>query len=178
MPIMPPPDPVTDHTDHIPPRLSFSRVLVNKPLTTCYGEGVNKPSDTDTPEMNENSPPSSPRHFRRRHSNLFRQESPMEKSIESSYGFPEPRSTSPKILSPAKRDQLAELERSQKPSDTTRTDLESSQNNEEETANKHREQERVDMDMETHMLRGGWMHRSRASCELLQDHKYKNVGGD
>ena len=171
MPVMSPPDQVADH---IPSRSSFSKVPVNKPLTNCYGEGVNKPSDTDTPEMNANSPPSSPYHFHRRHSHLSRQNSPMENPIESSFNFPEPSSTSPKFC----LRHLGELERSQQQDDNIRMDLESGQKNVEETANKHQEQEPVDIDLERHMLQGGWMHRSRASCELLRDHKSRSVGGD
>jgi len=156
----------------MPPTSPLSKVLINKPLTTCHDEGINKISDTDTPEVDQNSPPPSPYHFHRRHSHLSRQQGPM---IES-FSFPEP-STSPMRLTSAEKDQLEQFNKSQQQDDAIRMDLQSSQQEAKEIAKEHREQEwkakdaEIEFDEKKHMLKGGWMHRSRGSCELLQDRK-------
>lgn len=64
--VIPLPNPAIDH--HIPRASHLNRVPISKPLTTCYGEGINKPSDTDTPDLDEQSPPRQRPH--RRHSLL------------------------------------------------------------------------------------------------------------
>ena len=111
VPTIPPSSPVADY---IPSRPHLGTAVVNKPLTTCYGEGINKVSDTDTPEMDEN-PHSPSHHFTRRHSLLRPQESLMGNQIES-IDIPET-STSPKSLSLAVGGQLTKCERSQQQGD-------------------------------------------------------------
>jgi len=92
----------------------------NKPLETCYSEGINKPSDTDTPELTD-SPPAPPYHFHRRHSTLSRDDWPVENLIPSTTS-PEPAldTTSPKHLTGSEQKQLAEFEASQKRDDEIR----------------------------------------------------------
>jgi hypothetical protein len=111
VPTIPPSSPVADY---IPSQSHLETAVVNKPLTTCYGEGINKVSDTDTPEMDEN-PHSPSHHFTRRHSLLCQQESLMENQIES-FDIPAP-STSPKSLSLAEGDQVTKCERPQQQED-------------------------------------------------------------
>lgn len=87
-------------------------------------------------------------------------------------------------LSQVEKDQLAIIERSQQQDDAIRMDLQSDQQEAKEIAKEHREQEwkakdaEIEFDEEKHMIKGGWMHRSRGSAELLQDRKSWNTGGD
>ena len=102
----------------------------------------------------------------------------MEYPVESAT-LPDSRA-SRKDLSPAEKLQLREFERSQQQDDDFRMFLEPDRH-ESEAATKREEgtwRDPEESKGEKHMLRGGWMHRSRASCELLRDHKYGNVGGD
>lgn len=102
----------------------------------------------------------------------------MENLVES-VTFPDSRA-SPKDLSPAEKLQLREFERSQQQDDDFRMILESDRHAS-EAATRRKEETGRDAEEpkeEKHISRGGWMHRSRGSCELLQDRKYRNVGGD
>jgi len=100
-----------------------------------------------------------------------------------SFTFPEP-STSPMKLSQVRKEHLAIIERSQQQDDAVRADLQFDQQEVKEIAKKRREQEwkvkdaEIEFDEEKHMIKGGWMHRSRGSAELLQDRKSWNIGGD
>lgn len=176
LPVVSPLYPIAEQT---PPLSPLSKFPVNKSLTTCHDEGINKLSDTDTPDIDQASPPPSPYHFHRRHSLLSRQQAP---TVES-FTFSES-STSPMKLSQVEKDQLAIIERSQQQDDAIRMDLQSDQQEAKEIAKKHREQEwtakdaEIEFDEEKHMIKGGWMHRSRGSAELLQDRKSWNIGGD
>ena len=117
LPVVSPLYPTAEQT---PPLSPLSKCPVNKPLTTCHDEGINKPSDTDTPGIDQASPPPSPYHFHRRHSLLSRQQGPM---VES-FTFPEP-STSPMKLSQVEKDHFVSIERSQQQDDANRMDLQS-----------------------------------------------------
>ena len=119
---------------------------------------------------------SAPRHFHRRHSLLsaseLRNENPME-----SITFPASQA-SQEDLSPVQPLHEREPERSGQQDDNVMTNLKGRGL---EDAAKRRDEDRRDVEErgeEKHILRGGWMHRSRASCELLRDHKDMNVGGD
>jgi len=101
--------------------------------------------------------------------------------IESS-SFPKP-STSRIKLSQTEKDQLAVLTLTQQQDDTIKTDPQSGQQEAKETAKEQREQEwkakgtDIEFDEEKHMLNGGWMHRSRGSCELLRERKSWDARG-
>ena len=163
------------HTvESAPRRPSLIEGPTNKALVTCYDEGINKPSDTDTPEIDPGLPSS--RHIQRRHSLLSPSQTFMEDPVKSatfsgSQGCPEDTSSDQKP-------HHHELERSRNPDD----DIKLMSNQHDSTAAAERKEENrsdaKDLGGEGHILRGGWMHRSRASCELLGDHKYANVGGD
>jgi hypothetical protein len=172
-----PEPPMTQHEQVLegaPRRPSLIKIPTNKALVTCYDEGISKLSDTDTPEIDPDLP--SPRHLHRRRSLLSPLESPMKKPGESVTFSSSQKS--PEEMSPAQTAHLRELERSRRPDDDIKVIL---NRQESEAAAKRKEENRRDImepEEERHILRGGWMHRSRASCELLRDHRYKNVGGD
>jgi len=64
----------------VPRSSTLVEIPINKTLVTCHDEGINKCSDTDTPEVDPGLP--SPRHFQRRHSLLSPQQSPMKDPVE------------------------------------------------------------------------------------------------
>ncbi len=85
---------------------------------------------------------------------------------------------SQKDLSPVQTLHEREFERSRQQDGNIKTNPD---RREPEAAAERKEENRRDVEDpegEKHILRGGWMHRSRASCELLRDHKDMNVGGD
>ena len=160
--------------DGAPRRPSLIEIPSNKALISCYDEGINKPSDTDTPEIDPDLP--SPRHFHRRHSLLSPPESVVENPVES-VAFSASQA-SPEDIPPAQKPHLRKLERSRTSNDDTKTIL---KQRDSEAAAKRMEENKRDVkepEEDRHILRGGWMHRSRDSCEFLADHKYMNVGGD
>ena len=172
------PEPTTTQHEQVlegaPQRPSLSKTPTNKALVTCYNDGINQPSDTDTPEIDPKLP--SPRHFHRRHSLLSPPESLVENPLES--GTFSSSQASPTDMSSAQKPHLRELERSRKPDDDIKMIL---NQHDTEAAAERKKENRRDVkgpQGDSRILRGGWMHRSRASCELLADHKYKNVGGD
>lgn len=149
------------------PSSLLSRIPINKSLTICQAEGIDRPSVTDTPEFDQASPPPLIYHFRRQHSPL----SPPQAPLVESFDFSKP------VASPMKVPHI-------ETDDVIRVGPQSSQREAQEMAKMHQEQERRDKDAEIernaerHTMRGGWMHRSRGSAELLQDRKFPNVGGD
>lgn len=161
-----------------PPASPLSRFLTNKPLKTCHDQGINKPSDTETHEIDQASPPPSPYRFHRRHSHLSHHQEPV---VDSS-SVPEP-STSPDKLSQIEKDQPAPSEQPQQQDEAARTDLHPGQQGAKDTAKERREQEwkakdaEIEFDEEKHILKGGWMHRSRGSCELLRERKSWDARG-
>jgi hypothetical protein len=158
-----------------PRRPSRIEIPINRALVTCYDEGINKPSDTDTPEINQDLP--SPRHFHRRHSLLSSPVSPTENPLESAT-FPDSR-VSPRDLSTADKLHPREFEHLQQQADDIKMGFESDRQ-ESKAATDRKEETRRDVEdsgAESISYKGGWMHRSRANCELLRDHVYKMFEG-
>jgi len=106
-------------------------------------------------------------HTRARHSSLVREDSGT-RLIPTTLTHPVSSDPSPKTLNAEERVSLAEYTKAQADNDSIRLAL-ACERCGEDLNHKNQANDPDEFAKEAHMLNGGWMHRSRASCELLSD---------
>lgn len=106
-------------------------------------------------------------HTHARHSSLVREDSGT-KLVPSTLTHPKSLDPSPKTLNPAELASLAAYTKAQADEDSIRLVLACERCGEDLNL-KNQTNDPNEFAKEAHMLNGGWMHRSRASCELLSE---------
>jgi hypothetical protein len=110
-------------------------------------------------------------HTHLRHSGLYRQDSG-ENLVPSTLTHSASLDPSPKTLNETEKASLASYTKSQSDDDSIRLVL-ACERCGEDLNKKNMANDPDEFAKEAHMLNGGWMHRSRASCELLSE---RNAG--
>ena len=135
------------------------------------GDGIYKIADHESENDAFHSAMSS--HTHARHSSLLRTDSGSG-LIPSTTHSSDP--SSPKVLTAEESASLAAYTKAQADDDSIRLVL-ACQRCGQDLAKENRTNDIDEFAKEAHMLNGGWMHRSRASCELLADRPVSGLIG-
>lgn len=149
----------------------------NKPLQTCYAEGINKASDTDTPGI-QSSYSALPYHFHRRRSTLSGDGYQVKHlvrriSLEAPVFDDSPETGQTE----SERKEITQIEASEKQDDVVRMMVHSDRRAREKAITHAWECDHADESYgKLHVGGNSWVQRSRASCDMFVQGYKKEVG--